>query len=123
VAYRLLNARGTRITWTLLPDNQGGLRFEREIAPSGAQSNRHYLSTGGSTFAVLVTNGAPPTLQATDTQPLLPDSVAAVRLCRPERRVGGCWESDMVAASQLLGQSITGGRKFPLYTLRKKFTP
>jgi RHS repeat-associated protein len=75
-----VNASGTRTTWSLHPDNQGGLGFEREIAPGGSASNRHYLSAGGSAFAVIVTTGSLPTLQASDTAPALLASVTAVKL-------------------------------------------
>jgi RHS repeat-associated protein len=74
------NASGTRTTWTLHPDNQGGLGFEREIAPNGVQSNRHYVSAGGSAFAVLVTTGALPTLTAAQTAPVMLTTVAAVKV-------------------------------------------
>ena len=75
-----VNASGTRTTWYLHPDNQGGLGFEREIAPNGAQSNRHYLSAGGSAFAVIVTTGALPTLAGGQTAPAVLASVTAVKL-------------------------------------------
>jgi RHS repeat-associated protein len=76
-----INASGTRTTWYLHPDNQGGLAFEREIAPNGTQSNRHYISAGGSVFAVLVTTGALPTLAANAlAPPSNVTSVAAVKL-------------------------------------------
>ena len=75
-----VNASGTRTTWYLHPDNQGGLGFEREIAPSGAQSNRHYLSAGGMAFAVIVTTEALPTLAPTDTAPALLATVTAVKV-------------------------------------------
>lgn len=52
-----VTAQGTRITYHLHPDNQGGLGFERELGPNGEVSNRHYLSAGGQAFAVLVTTG------------------------------------------------------------------
>jgi RHS repeat-associated protein len=73
-------ASGTRTTWYLHPDNQGGLAFEREIAPNGTQSNRHYISAGGSAFAVLVTTGALPVLTAAQTAPTMLSSVTAVKL-------------------------------------------
>lgn len=75
-----INASGTRTTWYLHPDNQGGLGFEREIAPNGVQSHRHYLSAGGSAFAVLVTTGALPTLTATQTAPAVLTTIAAVKV-------------------------------------------
>jgi RHS repeat-associated protein len=74
------NASGTRTTWYLHPDNQGGLGFEREIAPNGTQSNRHYLSAGGSAFAVLVTTGALPALTATQTAPVMLTTINAVKV-------------------------------------------
>ncbi len=60
-----VTAEGTRQTWYLHPDNQGGLGFESEVAPSGAISNRHYISAGGQTVAVLVSTGALPANPAT----------------------------------------------------------
>ena len=68
---------GTRTTWALHPDNQGGLSFESEVnaptSPSAANpavtSNRHYLSAGGQAIGVLVTTGALPTLTPTQTAP------------------------------------------------------
>ena len=60
-----VTAEGTRQTWYLHPDNQGGLGFESEIAPNGAISNRHYISAGGQTIAVLVSTGALPANPAT----------------------------------------------------------
>ena len=74
------NASGTRTTWYLHPDNQGGLGFEREIAANGTQSNRHYLSAGGRAFAVLVTTGALPTLTATQTAPVVLTTRDAVKV-------------------------------------------
>ncbi|UDF35494.1 UNVERIFIED_ORG: RHS repeat-associated core domain-containing protein [Shinella sp. XGS7] len=52
------NGSGTRNTWYLHPDNQGGLGFEREEASNGTAYNRHYLSAGGQAIAVLVSSGA-----------------------------------------------------------------
>lgn len=75
-----VNAQGTRTTWYLHPDNQGGLGFEREVAPNGQQSNRHYVSAGGSAFAVIVTSGALPTLASTATAPTVLTTVAAVKV-------------------------------------------
>ncbi|MEF7613631.1 RHS repeat-associated core domain-containing protein [Aquincola sp. MAHUQ-54] len=71
------NAQGTRTTWNLHPHNQGGLGFEREEAPAGAQ-NRHYLTAGGGVIGVLVTTGALPTLAG--TAPPVADTVTAVKL-------------------------------------------
>ena len=51
-------ASGTRTTWLLHPDNQGGLGFEREIASNGTAFNRHFLSAGGQVLAVLVSSGS-----------------------------------------------------------------
>jgi len=75
-----VNASGTRTTWYLHPDNQGGLGFEREIAPSGAASNRHYVSASGMAFAVIVTTAALPTLAAAQTEPALLTTVTAVKV-------------------------------------------
>jgi RHS repeat-associated protein len=74
------NPSGTRNTWYLHPDNRGGLGFEREVAANGAQSNRHYISAGGSAFAVLVTTGALPTLTAAQTAVSGISTVASVKL-------------------------------------------
>lgn len=74
------DSTGARTTWNLHPDNQGGLGFESETAPSGAISNRHYLSVGGQAIAVLVTTGALPTLSSNQTAPAVLTSVAVVKL-------------------------------------------
>lgn len=50
------DAGGTRTTWYVHPNNAGGLAFEREQASSGQITNRHYVSAGGVTFAVLTSN-------------------------------------------------------------------
>jgi len=71
------NAQGTRTTWNLHPDNQGGLGFEREEAPGG-NSNRHYISAGGGVIGVLVSTGALPT--PSGTAPTYVASVTAVKL-------------------------------------------
>ena len=79
---------GTRTTWNLHPDNQGGLGFESEVnAPTGANglnvsatSNRHYLSVGGQVIGVLVTSGALPTLAAGVNPPPTLASVTVVKL-------------------------------------------
>lgn len=56
---------GTRTTWYMHPDNQGGLGFEAEIDNASlAQQNRHYLSAGGQVIGVLVSQGALPRLVA-----------------------------------------------------------
>jgi RHS repeat-associated protein len=62
-----VNAQGTRTTWYLHPDNAGGLGFEREVSPSGAAQNRHYVSAGGVAIGVIVTTGALPTLATGQT--------------------------------------------------------
>nr|WP_276597615.1 RHS repeat-associated core domain-containing protein [Pelomonas aquatica] len=74
------DANGTRTTWYQHPDNQGSLAFESETAPSGAISNRHYLSVGGQAIAVLVTTGQLPTLSAGQTTPAVLASVTVVKL-------------------------------------------
>jgi len=70
---------GTRTTWSLHPDNQGGLSFESEVAPSGAVSNRHYLSAGGQTL-VLVSTGALPVLATDTTTPPTLSSITLVKV-------------------------------------------
>ena len=70
---------GTRTTWMLHPDNVGGLGFESETAPNGVLSQRHYLSVGGATLAVLVTRDALPALGAA-LAPSPLGSVSAVKL-------------------------------------------
>lgn len=74
------NGQGTRTTWYLHPDNQGGLGFEREVAANGSLSNRHYISAGGTSIAVLVTTGALPVLATGQTAPADLTSVTAVKL-------------------------------------------
>ncbi|HEX7687725.1 MAG TPA: RHS repeat-associated core domain-containing protein [Burkholderiaceae bacterium] len=72
------NASVTRTTWLLHPDNQGGLGFEREEQAAG-NSNRHFLSVGGTTVGVIVTVDALPTLGSATTPPQL-GSVNVVKL-------------------------------------------
>jgi hypothetical protein len=76
------NAQGTRTTWNLHPDNQGGLGFEREEGPGANASNRHYITAGGAVVGVLVTSGAMPTLSGTATAP--PVLSAAVTVIKQE---------------------------------------
>lgn len=72
---------GTRTTWMMHPDNQGGLGFEYEIAPNGITSNRHYLSVGGASIGVLVTTSALPTLRAGQLSPdVITTTIIAVKL-------------------------------------------
>jgi RHS repeat-associated protein len=72
-----LDASGTRTTWNLHPDNVGGLGFESETAPSGATSNRHYVSVAGHNVAVLVSTGALPSLGAGQMTPPAPSTCGA----------------------------------------------
>jgi len=67
-----VNGSGTRTTWY-----QGG--FESEVSPSGAVSNRHYLSAGGQTI-VLVSTGALPTPAAFPAGPTVLTSVVLVKV-------------------------------------------
>jgi RHS repeat-associated protein len=79
---------GTRTTWNLHPDNQGGLGFESEVnlptSPNGSNvsgtSNRHYLSAGGQVIGVMVTTGALPTLATGQTTPPVIASIVVVKL-------------------------------------------
>lgn len=71
-----VNGAGTRTTWYLHPDNKGGLAFERDEAASGIAQNRHYV--GG--FAVLVTEGALPSLTATQQEPSYTAAIVAVKV-------------------------------------------
>jgi RHS repeat-associated protein len=70
-----VNGSGTRTTWY-----QGN--FESEVAPSGAVSNRHYVSAGGQTI-VLVSTGAlpmPPALPAFPAGPPVLTSAVLVKV-------------------------------------------
>ncbi|WP_457356451.1 RHS repeat domain-containing protein [Roseateles sp. P5_D6] len=71
---------GTRTTWYMHPDNQGGLGFESETAPNGLVSNRHYLTAGGQVIGVLVRTGALPTLGANQTTPPTLTSATLVKV-------------------------------------------
>lgn len=73
------NSSGTRTTWFQHPDNQGGLAFESETAPSGAVSNRHYLSAGGQSI-VVVSTGALPVLSAGQMAPVVLGTLAVVKV-------------------------------------------
>lgn len=75
-----VNSAGTRTTWYLHPDNAGGLGFESEISPTGAPSQRHYLSANGRALGVLVSATALPTLAAGQTTPPTASSLAVVKL-------------------------------------------
>lgn len=74
------DASGTRTIWYAHPDNQGGLGFESEAAPSGTISNRHYLSAGGASIGVLVSTGALPTLTSTQTAPTTLTAITLVKV-------------------------------------------
>lgn len=74
-----VNSSGTRTTWELHPDNAGGLAFESE-QDGGATFNRHYISAGGQTIAVLVSTGALPTLASTDTAPPTIGSITLIKV-------------------------------------------
>lgn len=76
----LITSAGTRVTWMLHPDSEGGLAFESEVAPGGTVSNRHYLTAGGQAIGVLVSNGALPTLGAAQTSPTVLTGVALVKV-------------------------------------------
>lgn len=75
-----VNAQGSRTTWFLHPDNQGGLGFEREVSsPTVDGINRHYLSAGGAVFGVIATAGNLPSL-GTDLQPPAATVLSAVKV-------------------------------------------
>jgi len=74
------DSSGSRTTWYLHPDNQGGLGFESETAPNGLVSNRHYLTAGGQVIGVLVRTGALPTLSANQTTPPALTSTTLVKV-------------------------------------------
>jgi RHS repeat-associated protein len=74
------DSSGTRTTWYLHPDNQGGLSFESETAASGTISNRHYLSVGGTAIGVLVSTGPLPNLTASQTSPTVLTSITVVKM-------------------------------------------
>ncbi len=98
---------GTRTTWRAHPDNAGALSFEHEdnapTVPSAANpdvdQSRHYLSVGGQTIAVLVTEGPLPTLGASAKTP---PSITTVVLRKVEY-----WHTDhlgsVIATSNHLG--------------------
>lgn len=79
---------GTRTTWYVHPDNNGGLGFESEVnTPSSASasnpaitSNRHFLEIGGQTVAVLVSTGPLPSLSAGQTAPTVLSNISLVRV-------------------------------------------
>jgi RHS repeat-associated protein len=71
---------GTRTTWYLHPDAEGGLGFEfednRPASPSAAnpavKSSRHFLTAAGRVVAVLVSTGDLPSMNAGQTAPPSP---------------------------------------------------
>src|SRR5436190_22437973 len=75
-----VNGSGTRTTWNLHPDTQGGLGFECDSGTnancaSADTSNRHYLSVGAVSIGVLVSTGPLPTLSGTQTAPTVLASI------------------------------------------------
>jgi RHS repeat-associated protein len=108
---------GTRTTWMMHPDNQGGLGFESESAPDGTISNRHYLSANGQAIGVLVTKGALPTPQAGQAYPLALGSVTAVKL--------EYWHKDhlgsLVSTSDHLG-AVTARYAYDPFGKRRQLT-
>jgi RHS repeat-associated protein len=76
-----VNAQGTRTTWSLHPDNQGGLGFETESTGTSTNLNRHYISAGGQSL-VIVTREAL-TVYASSSQ-ASPPSVTAVNAVKVE---------------------------------------
>ncbi len=103
----------TRVTWSMHPDNQGGLAFECDSSTpncSGTDtSNRHYLSAGGTTIGVLLTGGALPTLGATQ---LTPPTVSTLVLTKIEY-----WHKDH------LGSLIATTNQAGLVTARYAYDP
>ena len=86
-----VSAAGTRTTWNLHPDNQGGLGFESESSTaSPTPSNRHYLSVGGMSIGVLVSSGALPSLTSGQTQPTAISSITLVKV--------EYWHKDMLGS-------------------------
>ena len=76
-----VSAAGTRTTWELHPDNQGGLAFESESSTaSPTPSNRHYLSVGSVSIGVLVSSGALPILTSGQTTPPVIGSITLVKV-------------------------------------------
>ncbi|WP_431045626.1 polymorphic toxin-type HINT domain-containing protein [Roseateles sp. L2-2] len=53
------DSSGLRTTWYVHPDNAGALSFESEES-SGQVSNRHFLTAGGQTVGVVITQGSIP---------------------------------------------------------------
>ena len=76
-----VSGAGTRTTWNLHPDNQGGLGFESETSTaSPTPTNRHYLSVGGAAIGVLVSRGALPTLAAGQMAPTVLTSITLIKV-------------------------------------------
>jgi len=77
----------TRTTWSVHPDNQGGLGFECESSGSNVNCSnattqrRHYVSAGGTAVGVLVSTGALPALTSTQTAPpVVSTTIALVKV-------------------------------------------
>ena len=95
-----VSSAGTRTTWEMHPDNQGGLAFESESSTaSPTPMNRHYLSVGGISIGVLVSNSALPILTGTQTTP---PTIASITLLKVEY-----WHKDnlgsLIATTDHLG--------------------
>ncbi len=76
-----VNSAGTRTTWNLHPDNQGGLGFESESSTANpTPMNRHYLSVGGNVIGVLVSRGALPALTASQMAPTVLSTITLIKV-------------------------------------------
>lgn len=74
-----VNASGTTNVWMLHPDNAGGLSFESE--DTGREIfNRHFVSVGGNSIAMLVSTGALPVLAEHQTTPNQINTIGLIKV-------------------------------------------
>ncbi|KQW42934.1 hypothetical protein ASD88_20640 [Pelomonas sp. Root662] len=74
------NAQGTRTTWNLHPDNQGGLGFETESTGSSVNLNRHYIAAGGQTLVVVTREALSAYAASTATTTRSLGTIAAIKV-------------------------------------------
>lgn len=85
---RSIEGTGVRTTWSLRPDNAGGLFFESEknvpVTPSednpALTTNRHYVNVDGRPIGFFTTTGDVPSLTPTQTSPTSITSAASNKL-------------------------------------------
>lgn len=74
------NGQGSRTTWFLHPDNQGGLGFEVESRSGQTDLNRHYINAGGQLVVVVTRQSLSAYASAGAASPPTVGGVATVKV-------------------------------------------